>query len=199
MQYKIYRGYFNNTEQLSEFGLHIASSDDHYSGSKADSCSSLWVMSRTLGLYVHLHCTTVSCCLLHTHCYCYCYCYWWRLGSTFLHHLRLASYFGDHDSVSCGFEQDSWRHCCQFFNFPVAVVIHALLRVHVSPPHAVCDGPDQAAHLHARGTKLRDSSLIWRFAGIGVKVLYFLAKSLTRWPQGKPGTWKVTRKWMLNE
>jgi hypothetical protein len=38
-----------------------------------------------------------------------------------------------------------------------------------SPPHDVCDSPDQAAHYHTLGPKLGASSLTRHLAGIGPK------------------------------
>jgi hypothetical protein len=45
--------------------------------------------------------------------------------------------------------------------------IPPLLHTHLSPPHEVCDIPDQAAHYHTLGTKLRASSLIRHLDDLG--------------------------------
>jgi hypothetical protein len=39
---------------------------------------------------------------------------------------------------------------------------------------AICDSPDQAAHYHTLGPKLRASYLSRRLAGIGAKVAQFV-------------------------
>jgi hypothetical protein len=51
------------------------------------------------------------------------------------------------------------------------ITISSLLHTHLSPPHAVCDSPDQAAHYHTLGTKLGASALTRHLAGLGVKVV----------------------------
>jgi hypothetical protein len=46
--------------------------------------------------------------------------------------------------------------------YPVPCI---LLHIHLSPPHEVCDSPDQAAHYHTLGSKLggfiSDTTLGW--------------------------------------
>jgi hypothetical protein len=44
-------------------------------------------------------------------------------------------------------------------------IIPPLLRTHLSPPHEVCDSPDQATHYHTVGTKLGASYLTRQLAG----------------------------------
>jgi hypothetical protein len=39
-----------------------------------------------------------------------------------------------------------------------------LLHTHLSPPHQVCDSPDQAAHYHTLSTKLGASCLTWHLS-----------------------------------
>jgi hypothetical protein len=57
------------------------------------------------------------------------------------------------------------------------------LHTHLSPPHEVCDSPDQAAHHRTLGTNWRASCLIQYLAGIGIKVWfsYFTWRWRTRW------------------
>jgi hypothetical protein len=57
--------------------------------------------------------------------------------------------------------------------FPLIIIIPPLLHTHLSPPHEVCDSPDQAAHYHTLSPKLGASSLIRHFASLGVKVVQF--------------------------
>jgi hypothetical protein len=52
-----------------------------------------------------------------------------------------------------------------------------LLHTHLSPPHEVCDSPEQAAHYHIRGPKLGASSLTRHLAGLGAKVVSFVGKT----------------------
>jgi hypothetical protein len=56
--------------------------------------------------------------------------------------------------------------------FPPLITIPPLLHTHLSPPHAVCDSPDQAEHYHTLGPKLRASSLTRHLPGLEVKVVY---------------------------
>jgi hypothetical protein len=55
-------------------------------------------------------------------------------------------------------------------SFPLLITIPPLLYTHLSPPHEVCDSPDQAAHYHTLGAKLGASSLTRHWAGLGAKV-----------------------------
>jgi hypothetical protein len=52
--------------------------------------------------------------------------------------------------------------------FPPLIIIPPLLHTHLSPPHEMCDSPDQAAHYHTLGTKLGASSLTRHLTGFGV-------------------------------
>jgi hypothetical protein len=58
--------------------------------------------------------------------------------------------------------------------FPPLIIIPPLLHTHLSPPHAVCDSPDQAAYHHTLGAKLGASSLTRHLAGLRVKVVLVL-------------------------
>jgi hypothetical protein len=60
----------------------------------------------------------------------------------------------------------------EFFGFLLLVRIPPLLHNHLSPPHDVCDSPDQAAYYHALGPKLVASSLTRHFIDLGVKLHY---------------------------
>jgi hypothetical protein len=65
---------------------------------------------------------------------------------------------------------DKWhwsRFSPQLFCFPPLITIPPLLHNHLSPPHEVCDSPDQAAHYHSLGPKLGASSLTgtWLVSG----------------------------------
>jgi hypothetical protein len=53
--------------------------------------------------------------------------------------------------------------------FPLLIIIPPLLHTHLSPPHEVCDSPDQEAHYHTLGTKLGASSLTRHLTGFVVK------------------------------
>jgi hypothetical protein len=92
----------------------------------------------------------------------------------------LASHLNNTGSVPGDFK---WHSCCtewhwssvfsEFFSFPPLIIIPPLLHTHLSPPHAVCDSPDQATHYHTLGPMLGASSLTRHLAGLGVKVVYF--------------------------
>jgi hypothetical protein len=58
----------------------------------------------------------------------------------------------------------------EFFNFSLVIIIPPLLNNHLSPPHKVCDSPNQVAHYHTLSPKLGASSLNRHLAGLGVKV-----------------------------
>jgi hypothetical protein len=66
------------------------------------------------------------------------------------------------------------RFFSDFFGFPLLLVISPLLHTHLSQPHKVCSRPDQAAHYHTLGPKLRASSLTWHLDDLEVKVVLFL-------------------------
>jgi hypothetical protein len=52
----------------------------------------------------------------------------------------------------------------QLLRFSPASIIPPLLHSHLSPPHEVCDSPDQAAHYHTSVLRyeLHDPSLGWK-------------------------------------
>jgi hypothetical protein len=56
-------------------------------------------------------------------------------------------------------------------DFPLLVIITPLLHTNLSPPHEVCNSPDQAAHYHTLGPKLGASSLTRHLAGLGLMVV----------------------------
>jgi hypothetical protein len=60
----------------------------------------------------------------------------------------------------------------EFFGLLPLITIPPLLHTHLSPPHEVCDSPDQAAHYQTLGPK----SGAWHLAGLGVKVVYLQGK-----------------------
>jgi hypothetical protein len=62
------------------------------------------------------------------------------------------------------------------------LIIPTLLHTHLSPPHAVCDSPDQATHYQALGPKSGASFLAQHLAGLGVKVVSCGAGSATCGP-----------------
>jgi hypothetical protein len=65
----------------------------------------------------------------------------------------------------------------QFFprvlRFSTVSIIPQLLHTNLSPPHEVCDSPDQAEHNHILGPKLGALSLTWYLAGNRGKILFF--------------------------
>jgi hypothetical protein len=72
--------------------------------------------------------------------------------------------------------QRHWdRVLSEFIGFTLLIIVLPFLHTHLSPPHEVCDNPDQAAHYHTLGHKEGVSSLAQHLAGLGVKVdLYAL-------------------------
>jgi hypothetical protein len=61
------------------------------------------------------------------------------------------------------------QHCLLYrqiiiTGFSPVNIIPPLLHTHLSPPHEVCDSPDQASHYHTLGPKVRASSLSGRLA-----------------------------------
>jgi hypothetical protein len=48
----------------------------------------------------------------------------------------------------------------------VAPKISSRIHTHISPPHAVCDGPEQVQRYHTPSPKLGASSLTWHVAGL---------------------------------
>jgi hypothetical protein len=59
--------------------------------------------------------------------------------------------FGSRSGTRAGFPQ--------VLRFSPASIIPPLLQTRLSPPHDVCDSPDQAAHYHTLGHILEASSL----------------------------------------
>jgi hypothetical protein len=55
---------------------------------------------------------------------------------------------------------------------PCQCIITPSLHTHLSPPHEVCDSPDQAAHYHTLGLKLGASYLTWYLAGTEERSIY---------------------------
>jgi hypothetical protein len=60
----------------------------------------------------------------------------------------------------------------EFFGFPPLITIPPLLHTYLSPPHEVCDSPEQAAHYHTLGLKLEASSLTRLFILRTIKTLF---------------------------
>jgi hypothetical protein len=58
----------------------------------------------------------------------------------------------------------------RFFYFSPANHHYIAPHSSITVPRGV-DSPDQATHYHTLGTKLEASSLMWRLAGLGVKVV----------------------------
>jgi hypothetical protein len=86
------------------------------------------------------------------------------------------------------FMVDKWhwsRFLSEFFGSPLLIIIPPLLYTGVSPPHEVCDSPDQAAQYHTTSFKLGASSLTEHSAAVGVKVVrissvYLMYASVSR-------------------
>lgn len=53
-------------------------------------------------------------------------------------------------------EQSFW----DFLYSPLLLIVQPFLRTHLSPPHELCDGPNQAVHYHTLGFMLGASGLI---------------------------------------
>jgi hypothetical protein len=77
----------------------------------------------------------------------------------------------------CGGPSGTGAGFSPFLCSPPLITISPFLHTHLSPPHEVCDSPDQAAHYHTLGAKLGASSLTQHLAGLGVKVSssYFMS------------------------
>jgi hypothetical protein len=58
-----------------------------------------------------------------------------------------------------------------FIGFSLLIVMSPLFTIDLSPPHEVCNSPDQAAHYHILGFKLGDLSVTRYLAGLGLKVV----------------------------
>jgi hypothetical protein len=58
--------------------------------------------------------------------------------------------------------------------FSPVSIISPLLIIHLSPPHEVCDSPDQVAHYHNLGPKLGASSLTRLLAGTEERTIIFI-------------------------
>jgi hypothetical protein len=87
----------------------------------------------------------------------------------------LASHRGDTGWISDYFRWDSWWTRChwrKFFGVSMPFINLPLIRNHLSPPHEVCDSPDQVAHSHIFGPKLGTSYLTRHLAGFGVQVSF---------------------------
>jgi hypothetical protein len=67
-------------------------------------------------------------------------------------------------------QRTKWHWSKVFSEFFILTLLH----IHVSPTYEVCDSPDQAAHYHTLSPTLGYSPLTWHFAGLTVKIVYFL-------------------------
>jgi hypothetical protein len=67
----------------------------------------------------------------------------------------------------------------EFFGYPPSIYHFTVAAARLSPPHEVCDSPDQAAHYHALGPKLWASSMTRNLAGKEERNIYFI--QLHRW------------------
>jgi hypothetical protein len=64
------------------------------------------------------------------------------------------------------------RFLSELFGFPLSNIIPPLLHTHLSPPHEMCDSPDQVAHNHKLGPKLGASSLIRHVVGREERIIF---------------------------
>jgi hypothetical protein len=64
------------------------------------------------------------------------------------------------------------RSFSEFFGFSCEYNSTVAVRTHLSPPHEVCDSPEQAVHYHTLGTKLGASSLTRHLAGTEERSIY---------------------------
>lgn len=71
------------------------------------------------------------------------------------------------------------RFLSEFFDFAL-LIISPLLHGHLSPPHEVCDNPDQAEHFHTLCPNFIISTLTWHLAGFGVCLKHTSANKYNR-------------------
>jgi hypothetical protein len=70
-------------------------------------------------------------------------------------------------SIYVGFVVDKvvlWQVFLRVLRFSPTNIIPPFLNIHLSPPHEVCDSPDQEAHDHHLGPKLM-ASFLSRYLG----------------------------------